>query len=135
MPRHRSAHTAAIWGERLQRFGPDQSVAAFCANEGVSTASFYNWRRRLKNAKPCDEPDTRPEGERSIERDGAAISTGWPSKKRAFQQVEVVSSQPGVAVRFTNGVRIDIDAGDEVTLKTVIRELMHAAGHHNNDIC
>jgi len=132
MHQHKSTRAAAIWRERLQRFGPDQSVAAFCANEGVSTASFYNWRRRLNNANP---PRTRPDDERSVKHGGTAISTGRPPTKQGFQQIEVVSSQPKVAVRFANGVRIDIDAGDEATLKTVIRELMQAAEQLNQDIC
>ena len=37
------------WRERLSRF--DQSnltIAAFCEREGCSTASFYQWRRRLR---------------------------------------------------------------------------------------
>ena len=36
------------WVERLARFRPGrQTVAAFCAAEGVSEANFYLWRRRL----------------------------------------------------------------------------------------
>ena len=36
------------WVERLERFAVrKQSVAACCAAEGVSTANFYLWRRRL----------------------------------------------------------------------------------------
>lgn len=36
------------WVERLERFATrDQTVAAFCAAEGVSQSNFYLWRRRL----------------------------------------------------------------------------------------
>ena len=36
------------WIERLERFAAcDQTVAAFCAAEGVSQSNFYLWRRRL----------------------------------------------------------------------------------------
>jgi transposase len=36
------------WEERLARFPVSGlSAAAFCAQEGVSLASFYAWRRRL----------------------------------------------------------------------------------------
>jgi hypothetical protein len=36
------------WAARLQRFQENPaSVAAFCRAEGVSSASFYLWKRRL----------------------------------------------------------------------------------------
>jgi transposase-like protein len=38
----------AQWRARLQRFaGSGQTVAAFCAAEGISAWSLYDWRRRL----------------------------------------------------------------------------------------
>ncbi|MEM6474299.1 MAG: hypothetical protein AAF802_32495 [Planctomycetota bacterium] len=44
------------WVERLERFKQaDQSVAQFCAGEGISVPSFYQWRRKL---------DPRPETQR-----------------------------------------------------------------------
>jgi hypothetical protein len=33
------------------------TVVAFCEREGVSTASFYNWRRRLDDQDRSREPD------------------------------------------------------------------------------
>jgi transposase len=39
-----------LWRERLLRFEHSGlSVSAFCDREGLSTASFYSWRRRLRN--------------------------------------------------------------------------------------
>ena len=36
------------WEERLLRFGKSGlTVAEFCEWEGVSPASYYNWRKRL----------------------------------------------------------------------------------------
>ena len=35
------------WSARLSRYVVGESVVAFCLREGVSTASFYAWRRRL----------------------------------------------------------------------------------------
>lgn len=41
------------WVERLERFAArDQTVAAFCAAEGVSLSNFYLWRRRLTRPDP-----------------------------------------------------------------------------------
>lgn len=46
--RSRSDTATRRWVERLDRFDAStHTVAAFCAAEGVSTANFYLWRRRL----------------------------------------------------------------------------------------
>src|SRR5689334_9463333 len=40
--------THHLWQQRLDRFRTSGlTVADFCEREGVSTASFYAWRRRL----------------------------------------------------------------------------------------
>ena len=40
--------TRQLWVERLERFGrANQTVAQFCAAEGVSVPSFYVWKRTL----------------------------------------------------------------------------------------
>lgn len=44
------------WVERLARFAESgQTVTAFCADEGVSVPSFYNWKRKL-----ASHPASRP---------------------------------------------------------------------------
>jgi hypothetical protein len=44
--------TRQRWQQRLQRFRQcGLSVADFCAQEHVSPASFYAWRRRLRQAE------------------------------------------------------------------------------------
>jgi Transposase len=46
------------WRLRLRRQAASGlSISAFCAREGVSSASFYAWRRRLA-AAPAVRPDT-----------------------------------------------------------------------------
>jgi transposase len=48
-----SAATRQLWADRLKRFRTaDQTVAAFCAAEGVSVPTFYQWKRRLTRAAP-----------------------------------------------------------------------------------
>lgn len=43
---------AGYWREMLKRQPQsDLTVRDFCEMEGVSTASFYNWRRRLAEAE------------------------------------------------------------------------------------
>ncbi len=40
--------SVALWRDLLGRFEPEtETVAEFCAREGVCPASFYRWRSRL----------------------------------------------------------------------------------------
>ena len=49
MARERSAALWAQWRERVERYARGaETAAAFCRREGVSTASLFAWRRRLK---------------------------------------------------------------------------------------
>jgi hypothetical protein len=48
-----SAATRQLRTDRLKRFRTaDQTVAAFCAAEGVSVPAFYQWKRRLTRTAP-----------------------------------------------------------------------------------
>ena len=59
-PRRRDpAATRRLWAERLDRFrAADQTVAEFCAAEGVSVPAFYQWKRVLaaEATGPADPP-------------------------------------------------------------------------------
>jgi transposase len=49
--------TRRLWAERLERFGrATQTVAAFCAAEGVSVPSFYVWKRTLAGDTASPDP-------------------------------------------------------------------------------
>jgi hypothetical protein len=51
--------TRQRWQQRLHRFRDSGlTVPAFCDREGVSTASFYVWRRRLRHDLTPPAPDT-----------------------------------------------------------------------------
>jgi hypothetical protein len=48
MARERGAAAERIWRGRLARYRRcGQTVADFCEHEGVSTPTFYAWKRRL----------------------------------------------------------------------------------------
>ena len=50
--------TRRLWAERLDRFRrANQTVAQFCAAEGVSEPSFYVWKRTLAGAAPSPDLD------------------------------------------------------------------------------
>jgi len=57
MTRLPNPQLALQWRERLGRFDQSElTIAEFCRLEGCSTASFYQWRRRLKGAEIPDAP-------------------------------------------------------------------------------
>lgn len=50
MARQADGRTEQRWRERFRRYERSGlTVAAFCEREGVSTASFYAWRRKLSS--------------------------------------------------------------------------------------
>ena len=59
MARPKDLSLEHTWRLRLRRQAASGlSISAFCAREGVSSASFYAWRRRLAAPPPAVRPDT-----------------------------------------------------------------------------
>src|SRR4051794_39769298 len=88
-----------LWRQRLQRFERSGlSALAFCADEGVSTATFYAWRLRLRQP-----PDLRPAGP-----DGAADGDARlvPVRLLSVAPVEVVLPG-GLVLRLAPGCDLD----------------------------
>ena len=87
-----------LWSERLRRFDRCAlTVADFCEEEGVSAPSFYEWRRKLRQAPREDAP--------------ASVR----SPGRAFLPVQIVSSVPAAApveIHLPNGARVSLTSAD-----------------------
>ena len=48
-----STQSTQVWTDRLDRFEQvDLTVAQFCLTEGVSQASYYYWRRKIRQSPP-----------------------------------------------------------------------------------
>ncbi len=57
MPRQPNPATARRWQQCLDHFEQSNlSVLDFCDQEGISTASFYAWRRRLGHRPASAQP-------------------------------------------------------------------------------
>lgn len=94
-----------LWRERIARRGESElTLAAFCAAEGVTTASYYAWRRKL----------------------GLAPSRPTPTP-RSFQQLVVHGPSPALSARLPGGVEIEVPSGQEAALRTVVSELVRVA--------
>ena len=93
------------WSQLIQRHEKsDLTISDFCQLHEISTASFYQWRRKIRNQAD-------PQGE--------------------FLAVEVSesgSSAHDVRVCFPCGTRIELDAGDTESLRLVVDRLAPRAG-------
>jgi len=86
MPRRSKSSTIQLWQERLERFErSDKTVKDFCAQEGVSYASFYSWRKRLRSNK---------------------TNANLP----AFQPLHITSQATPILVELPNGLRLHLAA-------------------------
>ena len=90
------------WRQRMGRFEAGrQSVTEFCRSEGVSTPSFYQWRKRLARQPRATE------------------------EARGFRAVRLVSSA-GVVVQLPGGTRLEVSISDPQALGLVIDALARA---------
>jgi len=106
----------AQWVARLSRFEKDsRTVAAFCATEGVSTWSFYTWRKRLAAASGAERPRravataTAPTPPEAVA--GSFIDAGVARLVRAQRQAGLSPA----------GVEVQIELGGGVLLRVVRR--------------
>lgn len=152
MSRSSDSGKLAVWRERLERFSRSGlTVGRFCAGEGVSSASFYNWRKRL-NLKGGRRSAT--EGHAQLHAsptEGAARFLTRPTKGRGcFRQVGVVAGTPGapsgaaelataglpsapllptapaLCIQLPGGTRMEVGTGDLDALRVVIVEVARA---------
>ena len=88
------------WSLLIQQYErSDLTIADFCDLHGTSTASFYQWRQKLRSRAD-------PQGE------FLAIEVSQPR-----------SSTHDVRVRFPCGTQIELEAGDRESLRLVVDRL------------
>ena len=129
MPRSSDPGKLAEWRERLERFSScGLAVARFCAQEHVSEASFYHWRKKLGY-----------KGRRMT--DGHARGrTGIANGRGLFQPVAVVPAARGfvpiasglvptaraICIQLPCGTRMELGVEDLDALRAVIAEVVRA---------
>ena len=105
MSRSASVILRAQWQQRLERFRESLwTVGEFCRHEGVSVASFYQWRRKLGGASIRREP----------KRPSATVPTFLPVQ---------VTSTASVQITFPNGTRLTLPAHDHELVKLSLTTL------------
>ena len=114
----------AMWRERFERFSRSGlAVARFCAREGVSTASFYNWRKRLGHKGR----------RRSATERHPRLRADLAAGRGRFQQVAVVPgtsrmlpAASAICIQLPCGTRIEVGAEDLDAVRTVVAEVVRA---------
>lgn len=106
MARQPDPQKAVLWRQRLRRFQHSGlSIARFCAQEGCSDASFYQWRKRLaKTVK------------------GATRS----KPPASFHAVQILPARLPISIQFPGGTRIEMPAENLPAVRAVVRELARA---------
>lgn len=124
MPRLADPKKLAGWRQRLERFSKSGlPVGRFCAREGVSTASFYHWRKKL-DVENGRRRGTHRQAQRRPDR---------ANGRGGFQPVAVVPVGPGsvpaipvIVIQLPCGTRIEVGGGDLDVLWTVVAEVARA---------
>ena len=105
------------WTSRCERFGKSgQSATQFCEAEGISTPSFYRWRRKL--------------GRSAKGRKGRRRSTRRrASRPSAFKPVNVAlpDRSSGMTIRLPGGIVIELGS-DAATIDSVMNQLLDRQG-------
>jgi transposase-like protein len=104
-----------LWRRRLREYERSNStIADFCDRAGVSTAAFYQWRRKLADAAS-------PEG---AEKDEGLAKRSPAVASLNFLPVEIMEPRNGgvVEVLLPNGIRVLVPSCQE-SLRTVLESL------------
>jgi hypothetical protein len=105
---------AALWAERLKRFEASSlTVARFCAEEGYSTAAFYQWRRKLRKPTFSKRKTTNSKPAASSER---------------FRPLTIAISPARVGIHFPSGTRLEVAGDDHELVCLVVREILQGEG-------
>jgi hypothetical protein len=113
-----------FWRDLIERHrASGQTAVQFCEQVGVSTASFYTWKRKLTAEVAATGKKTHPGGQRKKEP---------PAQMASLVPVQVVAdpsaSEAPVEVHLPGAVMVRIGSGcEEQTLRVVLAALASQA--------
>lgn len=106
------------WKRRLRKFQTFQgSVRTFCHAEGVSIASFYQWRLKLND----DSGATMAGAQAAAEDNEAAQFVPLQLAQQPMRRFPPIHA----AIVLAGGTRIELPSEDSPVLQAVIRSVMH----------
>jgi hypothetical protein len=116
-----SPQKRAEWMGRLRRFeSSSATVVAFCAAEGVSMASFYQWRAKLLSERTRNAPSQVTE-ENIRNGSRSAAQPHHPT----FVPVHIAATSE-VAIHLPGGVRVMLPAHERELIERTIAMLVRA---------
>ena len=131
------AEKVAEWQERLARFHRSgTSIAQFCYDEGISTPSFYVWRRKLRR-KPAAAGSSGT-GRLTARSGEAGQSVQGQSRQRSFVPIRVLGDvnfhgQLAMTAELRGGTRLTIPLSGPETLQLAIAALVGADAERAGD--
>lgn len=113
------------WRRRIERQQQGSlTVAQFCKREGVSTANFYVWKRRLLRgaAMPASSASTRRATSRPSSAQAASIAR---EQDRPFVQVPLTApaASPWIEIVLAEGAVVRLPQQNLAALQTVLQSL------------
>jgi hypothetical protein len=119
MTQKKNGETERLWRDRVERQAVSGlSVQQFCAQERISSPSFYSWRRRLKEGA---DTTMRPPV--------AGRGRSGPRKAREFIPLSLVDTPTAWEVVHPRGYRVavsgEIDAATLGCILGVLDERLH----------
>jgi transposase-like protein len=110
MGRKQNSEAEVVWRDRLARFDSDSlTISEFCHREGVSSASFYRWRKRLKHRGRQSKPSSQAAGGSEVK---APSSRFLPVNVAGLTEAEI---------ELPNGIKVRVPAANAAVLRTAIR--------------
>ena len=114
MARSFDSPKAVAWRRRIGQFERSGlTVVRFCADEGVSTASFYRWRNRLAD-----------QGLPRRDADARRAATGGGEQTPLFQPLRVIGAETPILIQLPGGVRIEVPVENLDAVRAVLGELL-----------
>ncbi len=125
MTRKANLELRKLWRNRIERQRKSGlTVAAFCRQEGVSSATFYGWKRKLRGGTPLrPKRNTRS---RSAEAVASAVGNAPEARgQAAFLQLPLapVHTNPWIELVLAEGTIIRVPQQNMAALHTVLQAL------------
>lgn len=121
MSRSSSADRVAFWRKLIARQASSRvTVGDLCRQAGVSTASFYAWRRRLKSRDVVSRRS-------SLGKQSSLVPVRVVADHGAEITVELVAAASETVWTQLPTIRVSIPSGfDETSIRNVLRAIMSA---------
>ena len=125
MARKLNEELSATWRERIERQrGSGETVAEFCGHEGVSTANYYHWQRKLRTSQPARSKGV-PSRRKTASAKRRRRDSSDPPARIPFVQLPLTTPAacPWIEVVLAEGTIVRIPQQNLAALRAVLGSL------------